>query len=189
MRSAAFAAFPFKWNTRVFNVFQRPGSKSGTGLVRLGCTWKFIVLLQQGAIFLEKPWFCCNRVQFSSKINGFVATGYHFPRKPWFCCNRVPLSSKNNGFVATGCNFPRKTMVLLQQGAIFHPKQWIFHLKPSISWRRDREVFGLPCYQTDEEKSWKNAQKCAPPPKKKQKKPKTMKTAWSSARDLFFVMD
>ena len=56
MRSAAFAveanlvfltffgvqgldkAFPFKWNTRVFNVFGCPGSKSGTGLVRLGCT-------------------------------------------------------------------------------------------------------------------------------------------------------
>ena len=116
--------------------------------------------------------FCCNRVKFSSKNHGFVATGYHFLRKQWFCCNRVPLSSKNNGFVATGCNFPRKTMVLLQQGAIFHPKQWIFHLKPSISWRRDREVFGLPCYQTDEEKSWKNAQKCAPPPQKKTKKTK-----------------
>ena len=74
-------AFPFKWNTRVFIVFRRPGSKSGTRLVRLGCPWKTIVLLQQGAIFLEKPWFCCNRVPFSSKNNGFVATGYHFPRK------------------------------------------------------------------------------------------------------------
>ena len=36
-----------------------------------------MVLLQQGTIFFEKQWFCCNRVPFSSKNNGFVAT-YHF---------------------------------------------------------------------------------------------------------------
>ena len=35
-----------------------------------------MVLLQQGTIFFEKQWFCCNRVPFSSKTNGFVATYY-----------------------------------------------------------------------------------------------------------------
>ena len=77
--------------------------------------------------------FCCNRVQFSSKNHGFVATGYHFLRKtmvllqqgtiflekPWFCCNRVPFSSKNNGFVATGYHFPRKTILYYSLGEGF----------------------------------------------------------------------
>jgi len=42
-------------------------------------------------------------------LSGLVA-----PENSLFCCNRVPFSSKNNGFVATGYHFPRKTMVLLQ---------------------------------------------------------------------------
>ena len=50
-------------------------------------------------------------------LSGLVA-----PEKPSFCCNRVPFSSKNHGFVATGYHFPRKTMVLLQQGTIFLEK-------------------------------------------------------------------
>ena len=50
-------------------------------------------------------------------LSGLVAL-----EKPSFCCNRVPFSSKNHGFVATGYHFPRKTMVLLQQGTIFLEK-------------------------------------------------------------------
>ena len=110
MRSAAFAgkqnlvfltffgvqgldkAFPFKWNTRVFIVFRRPGSKSGTRLVRLGCPWKTIVLLQQGAIFLEKPCFCCNRYHFPRKTMVLLQQGTIFLEKP-FC---IILSGKGS---------------------------------------------------------------------------------------------
>ena len=49
--------------------------------------------------------------------SGLVALGNSL-----FCCNRVQFSSKNHGFVATGYHFPRKTMVLLQQGTIFLEK-------------------------------------------------------------------
>ena len=42
-------------------------------------------------------------------LSGLVA-----PENSLFCCNRVQFSSKNYGFVATGYHFPRKTMVLLQ---------------------------------------------------------------------------
>ena len=52
-------------------------------------------------------------------LSGLVA-----PENSLFCCNRVPFSSKNYGFVATGYHFLRKTMVLLQQGTIFLEKQW-----------------------------------------------------------------
>ena len=63
--------------------------------------------------------FCCNRVQFSSKNYGFVATGYHFLRKTMVLLQQGTISSKNNGFVATGYHFPRKTILYYSLGEGF----------------------------------------------------------------------
>ena len=136
---------------------------------------KTLVLLQQGAIFLENQWFCCNRVPFSLKTMVLLQQGTTFFEKQWFCCNRVQFSSKNHGFVATRCNFPPKTMD--------------FSLKTIYLVKTGSRGFWSSMLPDWWRKIMKKCAKMRAPPPKKQKKPKTMKTVWSSARDLFFVMD
>ena len=104
-------AFPFKWNTRVFNVFRCPGSWSGRCQLAIHC------LIQKPLIWANSLAGAVNHpksmnfhenayktlISLLLQIEGL--SGLVVLEKPWFCCNGVPFGKKNNGFVVTGCNF------------------------------------------------------------------------------------
>ena len=85
-----------------------------------------MVLLQQGTIFFEKQWFCCNRVPFSSKNNGFVATYYFlgegFKGGGFEVCGRQDLDFKFRKNKITKWNLPKTIGKTIE-------KQWFLVMK------------------------------------------------------------